>query len=77
MDTNGPDAAQSLQLKILEIDLRAAERRADQYRNLLLSLGGEGAAGTATPSLRRPASQQPQPRATVCGLTLFWSFETS
>ena len=78
MDAHGlePEAVQSMRLRILEIDVRVAEMQTEEYRRLLLSLVGEGAAD-ATTSIRSPASQRSQPRADVRGLTQILSLETS
>jgi hypothetical protein len=72
MDTN---AAQSLHFQMLEVDLQLAEAKANGYRELLLSLVGEGAADPTTST--RLALQRFQPRAIVCGFTLLSSLETS
>ena len=69
MDTNDPDAAQSLRLKIQEIDMKATQMRADGYRRILQSLMDEG---TAEASMRS-APQPTQPRANVCNLTIIKS----
>ena len=85
MNSNGPETVQSLQVqkRILEIDVQVADKKADEYRQLLLSfVSEEGLPGLGTANATtsvRPASpsQQCQPRAIVRGLTLFSILETS
>lgn len=80
MDTRRPEpeVVQSMRRRILEIDLQVAEMQREEYRKLLLSLVGEGAADAATSeSIRNSVPQRPQPRADVSGLTQISSIETS
>ena len=74
MDPNGR-AALTLRIKILEIELKAAQMRADGYRDILLSVIDEGVADASTSM--RSASQLCQLRVVVCGLMLSSSLETS
>jgi hypothetical protein len=62
-----PEATRSLRVQMLEIDLRVAEVKNEEYHRLLLSLAGEGAAATSV----RPASpsRRSQLRADGRGLT--------
>jgi hypothetical protein len=64
-----PEAAQSLRVQILEIDLRVAKVEKEEYRRLLLSLASEGGATPATSVRPVSPSQRSQPRADVRGLT--------
>ncbi|KAF8274358.1 hypothetical protein EI94DRAFT_852531 [Lactarius quietus] len=71
MDTGTPPAsepARSVRLRILEIDLQVSKTKCDEYRNLLLSLSGEGpgvnVADATTSNSLQPASRRPQLRAT-------------
>ena len=74
MDPNGR-AALTLRIKILEIELKAAQMRGDGYRDILLSIIDEGVADASTSM--RSAAQLCQLRVVVCGLMLSSRLETS
>ena len=76
MDTDSPENRQIL-LQSLQIDLRVAEFRAEEYRRLLLSVIGQGAADATTQiradphnfqvSRRLGAESQAQPSSSTAG----------
>lgn len=64
-----PEAAQSLRVQILEIDLRVANVENEEYRRLLLSLANGGIAAPATSIRPASPSQSSRLQANVHGLT--------
>lgn len=63
------EAARSLRVQLLEIDLRVANVENEEYRRLLLSLASEGVAAPATSVCPASPSQRSRLRADVRGLT--------